>query len=60
MVCMWFVCGNFDVIPYLYKIDLADLSSFKQNLDIFAANIEISFNFRIREFKLEQTKFPVF
>ena len=35
---------------YIHKTDLADLSSFKTKLEIFAANIEISFTFRISEF----------
>ena len=35
---------------YIHKTDLADLSSFKRNLKIFTANIEIFFAFRIREF----------
>ena len=52
-VPIYFICDL-----YLRKTDLADLSSFKQNLEIFAANIEIYFTFTIRE--LEQTKFPVF
>ena len=29
-------------------------------MEIFAANIAISFTFRIRDLQLEQTKFPVF
>ena len=35
---------------YIHKTDWADLSSFKKNLEISAANYVISFTFRIREF----------
>ena len=35
---------------YIHKTDLADLSSFKFFLEIFAANFEISFTFRTSEF----------
>ena len=35
---------------YIHKTDLADLSRFNFFFEIFAANIEISFTFRIREF----------
>ena len=35
---------------YIHKTDLADLSSFNFLGEIFTANIEISFTFRIREF----------
>ena len=45
---------------YIHKTDLADLSSFWEKMEIFAANIAISFTFGIRELQLEQTKFPVF
>ena len=36
---------------YIDKTDLADLSNFwKKNLEIFAANIAVSFTFGIKEF----------
>ena len=42
----------FPVRPQIFSVicDLADLSSFKIDLEIFAANIEIPFTSRIREF----------
>ena len=43
---------------YIYKTNLADLSSFEILREIFAANIEISFTWG--HLQLEQTKFPKF
>ena len=45
---------------YRHKTDLADLSSFKKNWEISAANFEISFDFKSGNLQLEQPKFPVF
>ena len=48
---------------YIDTTDLADLSSFQQNLDIFVANIKISSFFLPLEsgnLQLELTQFPVF
>ena len=55
---------------YIHKTNLADLSSFKENLKIFAANIWKYFTFRLREFRTwakpnslcfgKISKFPVF
>ena len=38
---------------YIHRTDLADLSSFWKKMEIFTANIAISFTFHIRELKLE-------
>ena len=43
---------------YVHKTELADLSIFKLILEIFAANIEISFTFRIREFTTSAIPIP--
>ena len=42
------ICVIFDY--YVHKIDLADLSNFNFFWEIFTANLEIYFTFRIREF----------
>ena len=45
---------------YKHKTDLADLSSFWEKKDFFAANIAISFTLESEYLQLELTKFPVF
>ena len=53
--------SNYVICDYhIHKIDLADLSSFITNLEIFASKIEISFTLESGNLQLEQTKFPVF
>ena len=43
---------------YIHKTDLPDLSSFGKKMEISAANIAISFTFRIREFTTCPNKIP--
>ena len=42
----------------IHKTDLADISSFKNNWEFVATNIEISFTFRIREFTTRANQIP--
>ena len=53
--------SNYEICDYhIHKIDLADLSSFITNLEIFASKIEISFTLESGNLQREQPKFPVF